>query len=170
MSLLFDMGRASANKKLRPFVMEHELGRAVIIGSALVAILSSSTPVSKDNVGTEECICRDNLFFCAPEAVTTATRRDVLEREQFSSRTVAISVDEAHCVSNGEFDNDIYASAPLPASLIATLSFCHYSYVIINYNIQWNLSKRTLRERDTVLNTSPQRTKPNPQIYPSLSI
>ena len=37
-------------------------------------------------------------------------------------------------------------------------------------SIQWNLSKRTLRERDTVLNTSPQRTKPNPQIYPSLSI
>ena len=37
-------------------------------------------------------------------------------------------------------------------------------------DIQWNLSKRTLRERDTVLNTSPQRTKPNPQIYPSLSI
>ena len=36
--------------------------------------------------------------------------------------------------------------------------------------IQWNLSKRTLRERDTVLNTSPQRTKTNPQIYPSLSI
>ena len=35
------------------FVMEHELGgdRAVIIVSALVAILSSSTSVSKDNIG-----------------------------------------------------------------------------------------------------------------------
>ena len=79
-----------------PFVMEHELGgdRAVIIVSARVAILSSSTSVSKDNIGTEECLCRDNLFFCAPEAVTT-----VLEREQFSSRIVAILVDEAHCVS-----------------------------------------------------------------------
>ena len=30
--------------------------------SALVAILSSSTSVSKDNTGTEECLCRDNLF------------------------------------------------------------------------------------------------------------
>ena len=40
-----------------PFVMEHELGgdRAVIIVSALVAILSSSSSVSKDNIGTEEC-------------------------------------------------------------------------------------------------------------------
>ena len=57
-----------------PFVMEHELGgdRAVIIVSALVAILSSSSSVSKVNIGTEECLCRDNLYFSgAPEAVTT---------------------------------------------------------------------------------------------------
>ena len=82
--------------------MECELGgdRAVIIVSALVAILSSSTSVSKDNTGTEECLFRDNLFFRAPEAVTTAKWRDVLEREQFSSQIVAIS----HTVSqNGEF-------------------------------------------------------------------
>ena len=78
--------------------MEHELGgdRAVIIVSALVAILSSSTSVSKDNIG---CLCRDNLLFCAPEAATTAKWRDVQEREQFSSRIVAKSVDEAYCVS-----------------------------------------------------------------------
>ena len=78
--------------------MEHELGgdRAVIIVSTLV---SSFVSVSKDNIGTEEYLCRENLFFCAPEAVTTAKCRDVLEREQFSSRIVAISVDEAHCVS-----------------------------------------------------------------------
>ena len=54
--------------------MEYELcgDRAVIIVSALVAILSSSTSVSKDNTGTEGCLSRDNLFFRAPEAVTTA--------------------------------------------------------------------------------------------------
>ena len=64
------------------FVMEYELvgDRAVIIVSALVAILSSSTSVSKDSIGTEECLCRDNLFIRAPEAVTTAKWRDVLER------------------------------------------------------------------------------------------
>ena len=84
-----------------PFVIEYELGgdRALIIVSALVAILSSSTSVSKDNTGTEECLCRDHLFFRAPEAVTTAKWRDVLEREQFSSQIVAISGNEAHCVS-----------------------------------------------------------------------
>ena len=61
--------------------MEYELGgdRAVIIVSALVA-MSSSTSVSKDNTGAEECLCRDNLFFHAPEAVTTAKWRDFLER------------------------------------------------------------------------------------------
>ena len=71
--------------------MEYELGgdRAIIIVSALVAILSSSTSVSKDNTGAEECLCRD----------TTAKWRDFLEREQFSSQIVAISGDEAHCVS-----------------------------------------------------------------------
>ena len=81
--------------------MEYELGgdRAVIIMSALVAILSSSTSVSKNNTGIEECLCRDNLFFRASEAVTTAKWRDVLEREQFSSQIVAISGDEAHSVS-----------------------------------------------------------------------
>ena len=67
--------------------------------SALVAILSSSTSVSKDNTGTEECLCRDNLFFRAPEAVTTAKWRDLMEKEQFFSQIVAISGDEAHCVS-----------------------------------------------------------------------
>ena len=63
--------------------------------------------MSKDNIGTEEFGCRDNLFFRAPEAVTTAKWRDVLEREQFSSRIVAISGDEAHSEQtvsqNGEF-------------------------------------------------------------------
>ena len=87
--------------QITPFVMEHELGgdKAVIIVSAMVTILSSSTSVLKDNIGTEECFCRDNLFFCAPEAVSTAKWRGVQEREQFSSRIVAISVDKAHCVS-----------------------------------------------------------------------
>ena len=35
-----------------------EIARAVIIVSAPVAILSSSSSVSKDNIGTEECVCR----------------------------------------------------------------------------------------------------------------
>ena len=61
--------------------MEYELGgdRAVIIVSALVAILSSSISVSKDNTGTEECLCRDNLFFRARVARNTILiQRDVL--------------------------------------------------------------------------------------------
>ena len=99
--MLFDVGRASGTKLCGLLWNTNlvEIARAVIIVSALVAILSSSTSVSKDNTGTEECLCRDNLFFRAPEAVTTAKWRDVLEREQFSSQIVAISGDEAHCVS-----------------------------------------------------------------------
>ena len=85
--------------------MEHELGgdRAVIIVSALVAILSSSYSVSTDNIGTEECLCRDNLYFCAPEAVTTAKWRDVLERKQFSSRMWPYQWMKHIVPHNGEF-------------------------------------------------------------------
>ena len=53
--------------------------------------------MSKDNIGIEEFHCKDYLFFCAPETATTAKWRDVMEREQFSSRIVAIN--EAHYVS-----------------------------------------------------------------------
>ena len=119
-----DMGRANSAICWNTNLVE--IARAIIIVSALVAILSSSSSVSKDNIGTEECLCRDNLYFCAaPEAVTTAKWRDVLEREQFSSRIVTM-ISVKHIVSqNGEFiarycstnDNDIYASAPMPASL-----------------------------------------------------
>ena len=72
--MLFDVGRASGTKLCRLLWNTNlvEIARAVIIVSALVVILSSSTSVSKDNTGAEECLCRDNLFFRAPEAVTTA--------------------------------------------------------------------------------------------------
>ena len=88
-----DMGRASVTKLC-----------CLLWNTNLVEIELSSLCLcieflSKDNIGTEECLCRDNLFFCAPEAVTTAKWQDVLEREQFSSPIVAKSVDEAHCVS-----------------------------------------------------------------------
>ena len=68
--MLFDVGRASGTKLCRLLWNTNlvEIARAVIIVSALVAILSSSTSVSKDNTGTEECLCRNNLFFRAPEA------------------------------------------------------------------------------------------------------
>ena len=69
-------GLASETRLSTPFMKI----LATPLVSALVAILSSSTSVSKDNTGTEECLCRDNLYFCAPEAVTTAKWRDVLER------------------------------------------------------------------------------------------
>ena len=62
MSLSVRYGKSLCYQTL-PFVMEHELGgdRAVIIVSALVAILSSAISVSKDIIGTEECLCRDNF-------------------------------------------------------------------------------------------------------------
>ena len=70
--MLFDVGRASGTKLCRLLwntnLVEIELSSLCLP----FAILSSSISVSKDNTGTEECLCRDNLFFRAPEAVTTA--------------------------------------------------------------------------------------------------
>ena len=36
------------------------------------SILNSVTSVANENIGTVECFGRDNLFFCALEALTTA--------------------------------------------------------------------------------------------------
>ena len=85
-----DVGRASGTKLCR-LLWNTNLVEDV---SVLVAILSSSTSVSKDNTGTEECLCRDNLFFRTPEAVTTSKWRDVLEREQFSSQGMKHTVSQ----------------------------------------------------------------------------
>ena len=72
--MLFDVRRASGTKLCRLLwntnLVEMSCHHCVCPRS--VTILSSSTAVSKDNTGTEECLCRDNLFFRAPEAVTTA--------------------------------------------------------------------------------------------------
>ena len=62
--MLFDVVRASGTKLCRLLwntnLVEIELS---IIVSALVAILSSSTSVSKDNIGTEECPLQRQLVF-----------------------------------------------------------------------------------------------------------
>ena len=76
--------------------MEYELGgdRAVIIVYALVAILSSSTSVSKDNTGTEECLC----CFSVHQNLLQLLNGEMSWKDN-SSQIVAISGDEAHCVS-----------------------------------------------------------------------
>ena len=94
--MLFDVGRASGTKLCRLLWNTNLVCHHCVCPDRYIEFLYFSV---KDNIGTEECLCRDNLFFRAPEAVTTAKWRDVLEREQFSSRIVAISGDEAHCVS-----------------------------------------------------------------------
>ena len=39
------------------------------------------------------------LLFCAPEAIDVSKWRDAIAKPDFSSRVVAIVIDEAHCVS-----------------------------------------------------------------------
>ena len=45
------------------------------------SILSSATSVAKENIATVECLGRDNLFFCALEALTTVKWRDAFKRD-----------------------------------------------------------------------------------------
>ena len=80
--------------------MEHELGgdTAVIIVSALVAILSSSTTsVSKDNIGTAECFAETKCS-SVHQKLLQLLNGEMSWKENSSLLIMAISVDEAHCV------------------------------------------------------------------------
>ena len=96
--MLFDVGRASGTKLCRLLCMEYELGgdRAVIIVSALVAILSSSTSVSKDNTGAESAFA-ETTCFSVHQKLLQLLNGEISWKE--TSQIVAISGDEAHCVS-----------------------------------------------------------------------
>ena len=94
--------------------MEYELGgdRAVIIVSALVAILSSSTSVSKDNTGAEECLC----CFSVHQKLLQLLNGEISWKENSSLLRLWPYQGMKHTVSqNGEFiarycwanDNDI---------------------------------------------------------------
>ena len=66
--MLFDVGRASGTKLCRLLwntnLVEIELSSLCLpwSGSISMAILSSSTSVSKDNTGTEECLTETTCF------------------------------------------------------------------------------------------------------------
>ena len=102
-----------------PFVFDDKLGRSnsvVIVVSPLIslmldqvrslrsrsvraAIMSSGSKIDKEFLVTDEDIRKCSLLFCAPEAIDTSKWRNMIAKPEFSSRVVAIVVDEAHCVS-----------------------------------------------------------------------
>ena len=102
-----------------PFVFDAKLGKdnsVVIVVSPLIslmvdqvqslrrrsvraAILSSGSKVDKEFVAKDDDIRHGRLFFCAPEVIDVSKWRDAIAKPEFSSRVVAIVVDEAHCVS-----------------------------------------------------------------------
>ena len=63
------------------------------------AILSSGGKVDKTLVATDDDIAHSNLLFCAPEVLDVPKWRDTIAKSEFSSKVVALVVDEAHCVS-----------------------------------------------------------------------
>ena len=102
-----------------PFVFDDKLGKdnsVAIIVSPLIslmvdqvqslrrrsiraAIMSSGSKVDKEFLATDDDIRDGRLLFCAPEAIDVPKWRDAIGKPEFSSRVVAIVVDEAHCVS-----------------------------------------------------------------------
>ena len=100
--MLFDVGRASGTKLCRLLwntnLVEIELSLLCLPWSLAIAIEFLYFSVKRQHWYRRVPLQRQ-LVFRAPEAVTTAKWRDVLKREQFSSQIVAISGDEAHCVS-----------------------------------------------------------------------
>ena len=102
-----------------PFVMDHQRGcsgSAVIVVSPLIAlmedqvsglrkrkvnasIMTSSASVSPANLCQDKNLHKDSLFFASAEALVTPKCRGLFELDHFTSRIVAIVVDEAHCIS-----------------------------------------------------------------------
>ena len=101
-----------------PFVLDDKLGRhgsVVIVISPLVSLMvdqvrslrqrsvnaaiMSSGNVDRELMVTEEDFSRCSLLFCAPEALDVSEWREAIPKHDFSSRVVAVVVDEAHCVS-----------------------------------------------------------------------
>ena len=63
------------------------------------AAIMSSGNVDRELMVTEEDFSRCSLLFCAPEALDVSKWREAISKHDFSSRVVAVVVDEAHCVS-----------------------------------------------------------------------
>ena len=110
---------ASLCYEVLPFVFDDKLGKdnsVAIVVSLLIslmvdqvqslrrrsiraAIMSSGNKVDKEFLATDDDIRDGRLHFCAPEAIDVPKWRDCIGKPEFSSRVVAIVVDEAHCVS-----------------------------------------------------------------------
>ena len=112
-----------------PFVMDCKLGRfdsqsgdysvccsVVLVISPLISlmvdqvlslrrrgvhasIISYGTGVKRELLATEDDLGECSLLFCAPEALVGSRWREAIEKPVISDRTVAVVVDEAHCVS-----------------------------------------------------------------------
>ena len=109
----------SLRYKVLPFVFDDKLGRhdsVIIVVSPLIslmvdqvtslrrrfvraAIMSSGSKVDKDLLATEDDLRKCSLLFCAPEVIDVSKWRETIAEPEFSSRVVAVVVDEAHCVS-----------------------------------------------------------------------
>ena len=102
-----------------PFLFDDKLGKdnsVVIVVSPLIslmvdqvqslrrrsiraAIMSCGSKVDKEFLATDDDMRDGRLLFCAPEAIDVSKWRDAIVKPEFSSRVVAIVIDEAHCVS-----------------------------------------------------------------------
>ena len=105
--------------------MEHGLGgdRAVIIVSALVAILSSSTSVSKDNFGTEESSLAKTSCSSVHQKLLQLLNGEMSWKENSSLLGLWPYQWMKHTVSqNGEFIASLFTTA----KFLSLFLLCHY--------------------------------------------
>jgi superfamily II DNA helicase RecQ len=64
-------------------------------------VISSDTrdTIAKEFLASESTLRSASIIFCSPEALTKKKGKDILQSEDVASRTCAIVVDEAHCIS-----------------------------------------------------------------------
>ena len=105
----------------------------------------------------KECLCRDNLHFCAPEAVTTAKWRDVLEREQFSSRIGFGHISGWSTLCLEMVSLLLYTVRPMIMTYMLLLQCLHPYFTFLNccvnvhdwwsYTVQWELYQWIIMQR-----------------------
>ena len=119
-----------------PFVFDDKLGKkdsVVIVVSPLISLMvdqvrslrsrsvraavmsSGRSKIDKEFLAKDDDIRKCSLLFCAPEVIDTSKWRETIAKSDFSSRVVALVVDEAHCV----YLNKIY-------TIIIVIVMCCY--------------------------------------------
>ena len=97
---LVDTEKRSAVLVIRPLIaLMIDQVKSVRKKGVNCSIVTSSDGTENHLLTTQSSLLSDSLLFCTPEALVRSKWRCCIEEPNISERTVALVIDEAHCVS-----------------------------------------------------------------------